>query len=74
MAKRTRSLASWTAVSGNPTMKKLGRPGAMSTSTCTSAVVGLDGALVRTLANMMRLSTEVIGVFKDQDVQLGHPL
>jgi len=30
-------------------------------------------ALVRTFASMMLLSTEVIGVIKDKDVQLSHP-
>ena len=35
MAALTRSLASWTAVSGKPTMEKEGRPGEMSTSTET---------------------------------------
>ena len=35
MAARTRSLASWTAVSGRPTMEKDGSPGEISTSTET---------------------------------------
>jgi hypothetical protein len=34
-AARTRSFASWTAVSGRPTMLKAGKPGEMSTSTWT---------------------------------------
>src|SRR5215213_5458545 len=37
MATRTRSRASWTAASGNPTMENPGNPGLTSTSTSTGS-------------------------------------
>jgi hypothetical protein len=53
MAARTRSLDSWTAVSGRPTMVKEGRPREMSTSTWMMAPSSPMTAQLKTLASML---------------------
>ncbi|GAH95245.1 unnamed protein product, partial [marine sediment metagenome] len=52
IAARTRSLASWTAVSGKPTIVNEGKPGEISTSTSTIAPSSPTTAQLNTLANI----------------------
>ena len=61
MAARTRSRASWTAVSGSPTTWKAGSPGEMSTSTSTTYPSSPTTAQVSVLARIFRLRERTQG-------------